>query len=143
LSGLSLDFIPHQFFQLNAAASAALYPEQASDNPAFSRLAVSHPLDLSASLEPKFTYLTPSGIVLSLPVVYGYSAESSVRGRPLGDEQHLLSMGLGYTMAVNDVPLPFEVALRFLAPLYSTTGPRLQRLEFTGKMAIPVKKNEE
>jgi hypothetical protein len=136
--GLSLDFIPHQLFQLNGLVSASFFPEQASDNPAFFRQAVSHPLDLSVELEPKLTFLSPGGVILSFPLVYEFSAESSIRGLPLGDEQQLLSLGLGFAFAIREAALPFDLGLRFLAPFYHKNSPRLQRLELTGKIAIPL-----
>jgi hypothetical protein len=138
--GFSFDYIPHDLFQVNLAAVAVYYPEQASDNPAFSRQGVSHPLELRAELEPRLTYLTPSGVILALPLVYEYSAESTVRGQPLDDEGHLLSLGVGYTIAIRDIALPVEIGLRYLTPVYDVNHSRLQRLEFVVKTAIPLKK---
>jgi hypothetical protein len=139
--GLSLDYIPHPFFQVNLSGFASYYPEQASDNPAFLYQAVSHPLEIRAEAEPRFNYLVPSGLILTLPVVYEYSAESSVRGQALDDEGHLLSVGFGYTIAVHDPPLPFEVGVRYLVPVYDINRSRRQRLELTGKVMIPLKQN--
>jgi hypothetical protein len=139
-AGFSLDFLPLPFFQLNLAAAATYYPVQATDNPAFSRLAASHPLDFRAELEPRFNFLFPRGVVVTLPAVYEFSPRSSVRGRPLDDERHGLSLGLGGAMAVRDAPLPFEVGMKFLLPLYGLSGPRVHRAEFTARMDIPLKR---
>jgi hypothetical protein len=141
LGQLSFDYLPSSFFQLSGSASVTFNPEQASDNPAFSRQAVFHPLDVRAELEPWFCYLNPGGVIFSFPVVYEFSQESSVREEGLGDGGHLLSMGFGYTIAMREFALPFEASLKFLAPLYGVNRSLFQRVELTGKVAIPLKKS--
>jgi hypothetical protein len=138
LAGFSFDYLPLPLFQVNLSTTACYYPKQISGNPAFSRQSVDHPLDLRIELEPRFNFLLPRGIVLTLPAVYEFSPRSHVRGQALEDERHGLSLGLGYTIAIQDVSLPFEVGMKFLAPLYGVSGSRVQRIELTGKIDIPV-----
>jgi hypothetical protein len=146
LLGASFDYIPLPLFQVNFSASAALNPEQITANPAFARQFVSHPLDLRFELEPRFTYPVPNGVTVTLPLRYEMSAESKVRGVPLGDEGHVLSLGLGCAALIRKVPLPFEAGVKFLTPLYRVHRPNLMHLELYGKIEIPivrVKKNSE
>jgi hypothetical protein len=138
--GLSCDYLAAPWFHLNLGAAALLSPEQASQNPNFTpRLrSVEHPLDLSIELEPRFRVLNPSGVIFSLPLVYEYSAETRIRETALGDGRHFLSLGIGYTMVIRNAALPFEVGMRCFMPLYGVNQIRLQRMEFTGKIEIPL-----
>ncbi|MDR2159221.1 MAG: hypothetical protein LBP23_04030 [Treponema sp.] len=141
LLGVSFDYIPLSLFQVNFSAAAALNPEQASTNPAFRRGFVRHPLDLRLELEPRFAYPVPNGVIVTLPLRYEMSVESKVRGVSLGDEGHVLSLGLGCAALIRSVPLPFEAGVKFLAPLYRANRPDLiMHLELYGKIELPVKK---
>jgi hypothetical protein len=138
--GLSCDYLVSPLFHLNLEALALLNPEQASRNPNFTpRMAsVKHPLDLSLELEPRFRVLSPNGVIFSLPLVYEYAAETEVRGAGLGDGRHFLSLGFAYTIVVRDAALPFEAGLRCFVPLYGANQIRLQRVELTGRLEIPL-----
>jgi hypothetical protein len=138
--GASLDYIPVDWFQLNCSGTVFLNPEQASNNAAFSRQTVNHPMDMTFELEPRFGLLSPNGVIFSLPIVYEFSPESEIRGNALGDERHFLHLGLGYTIAIRDTTLPFEVNTRLFVPLAGTNQLRLQRVEISGKIAIPIVK---
>ncbi|MDR1240102.1 MAG: hypothetical protein LBK27_08300, partial [Treponema sp.] len=65
---------------------------------------------------------------------------STIREQAAGDGRHFLYLGLGYTIAVRDVSLPFEVRTRFLAPVFGTNQHLFQRVEISGKVEIPVAK---
>jgi hypothetical protein len=137
-TAVSFDYLPLSIFQVNLSLSALLNPKQASNNPAFHRQAVLHPLDLTAALEPKLTFLNPGGAILSFPLVYEFFAESTIREKGLGDGGHFFSLGAGYTIALRTFPLPWELSLRFLLPAYSVNRPPAYRVEFTAKVEIPI-----
>jgi hypothetical protein len=137
-TAFSFDYLPLSIFQVNLSLSALLSPRQASDNPAFLRREVLHPLDLAVSLEPRFTFLNPDGVIVSIPLVYEYFAESSVRDKGLGDGGRLFSVGAGYVMALRKFPFPADVGLRFLFPAHSVNRPWSHRIELTVKVEIPI-----
>jgi hypothetical protein len=140
LAGFSLDYLPFRSFQVNLSGATLFNPEQATGNPAFSDQTVFHPLDIRCELEPRLNFLSPTSVVLTLPLVYEYSLPSRVRDRVVDDEQHSLSLGLGYTLAIRDFSLPFDVGMKFLAPVYGVNRPRFWRTELAVKLEIPLVK---
>jgi hypothetical protein len=143
--GASCDYLVSQWFQLNLGATFFINPEQASRNPAYTSgiAKVNHPLDMKLELEPRFSILNPDGVVFTMPIVYDYAAETTVRDQAIGDGAHVISLGLGYTIVVQEAALPFEVGLHCYVPLYGVNHVRLPRVEMTGKIAIPILRSNE
>jgi hypothetical protein len=137
--GLSVDYIPLPWLQVNLSGDVLVNPEQISDNPAYGRRGVDHALDMVFSLEPRLSILNPDGVILGLPVVYEYSPESERAGVGLGDERRLLSAGCSYTLAARSAAWPFEVTVKYLAPIDGMNRIREQRLSLSGKVEIPCK----
>jgi hypothetical protein len=136
--GLSFDYIPLSWFQVNLSGDVLLNPEQISDNPAFGRRRVNHPLDTTFILEPRFSILKPDGITFALPVVYDYSLESEFQGQGRGDERRFLSAGYSYSLVSRNAAWPFEVTARYLFPLYGMNQLKLHRLDLSTRIEIPL-----
>jgi hypothetical protein len=138
--GLSFDYIPCSWFQVNLSGDVLLNPEQISDNPAFNRQGVNHFMDTTFSVEPRFNILNPNGLMFGLPVVYEYSPESKHEGEGMGDERRFLWAGCSYTLLMRTISWPFEVSVQYLVPIDGMNQIKLQRLTLSGKVAIPIVK---
>jgi hypothetical protein len=145
--GLAADYIPVPWFLLNFSGIGRYSPRQASDNPAFLRRAVYHPLDTRFELEFQFRRLNPDGVILHIPVAYGYSMESARvlegdQGDGLNDQRQYLSVGMGYTMAVRSAPWPFELRFQFTTPVYGVNQSQTSEILLIGRVDIPINKKK-
>jgi hypothetical protein len=139
---LYYDYRFHPNFLLNVYAQLVYSPEQKSNNPAFDRQMVNHPLDAAFELEPRFRFPLSAGAVLggSLPLIFEFSPESQIYGTGLNDLRWYFTIGPAFTAAFPALKFPFEITVQYRPPIIGLNRSALHEVRLSGKVNFPLRR---
>jgi hypothetical protein len=132
------DYIFTDLFYLNGYIEGIFYPEQAAHTPNFSGRQVYHPLDMTIELDPRFRYGLPGpGMELSwgFPLTYTMSPWINLnREETEKEEIHRFSAGVFFTAAFVRMKCPFDLTVKYVAPVVGTNDRPIHRVSLTGRV---------
>jgi hypothetical protein len=136
------DYIFTPFFYLNGYLEGVYYPEQWANQRAYSSRVVYHPLEITLELDSRFRYaLEGPGMELHWGLPLAYSAAPWINRNGQGPEQeaqHRFSLGLFFTASFVRMAYPFDLTLKYLAPLAGKNDQPVQRIILTGRVNFPL-----
>lgn len=133
---LFFDYLFTPVFYLNAFAEGIYYPEQHYEGPNYTTRNVYHPLDLYFELEPRFKYLAGEKTILhfGLPLNLFFAPWIN-RNDPDAMESTLrLSVGMFFTASFSGCEVPFDLSLRYVAPVWGKFDQPIHRVTLLGRL---------
>jgi hypothetical protein len=132
------DYIFTDLFYLNMYVEGVYYPEQMARTPNYSRGSVFHPLEISLELDSRFRYaLEGPGMELhwGLPLRYGVAPWINLRGTAGEQEMmHRFSVGVFFTAAFVKMAYPFDITVRYEAPVAGKNDRPVHRVSLAGRV---------
>jgi hypothetical protein len=137
---LYYDYIFSPLFYLDAFVEASFFPNQKLDSPNFADGSVFHPLELTVELDSRFKQeIESAGMVLHWGIPLAYSVapwtnwnDADARWRT----QHRFNTGLFFTASFLKTKMPFDITVKYQAPVYGKNDLNLHRLSLAGRIYI-------
>ncbi|MDR1932300.1 MAG: hypothetical protein LBQ57_05675 [Spirochaetales bacterium] len=133
------DYIITPVYYLNTYLEAVYYPDQWSDNPAYTSRTVYHPLDITLELENRFRYPVDDTLTLQwgLPLTCGVAPwiNRNTGGKGM-ESQYSFSAGAFFMVSFVKTAVPFDLSLRYSAPFAGRNEQPVHRLTLMGRVYI-------
>jgi hypothetical protein len=134
------DYVVTPLYYLNLYLELVYFPEQWTDNPNYSSRTVDHPLEITMELDNRFRYPLDGGDMVlhwGVPLTYSIAPWAD---RNQGDEgmkpQYSFSLGAFFMLSFVKMALPFDLSLRYAAPLSGKNEQPIQRVTLMGRVYI-------